>query len=150
MRQLLERRLRPHLGSIEFTGAVPRERIPEVLANTDVCVFPSRWENFPFVCLEAMAAARGIVGSSAGGMAEMLDGGRAGRLVPPWSPGRIAHAVLELLTDPILRTRLGNVARERVLAEYDPDRIGVLREASYVRAIQRRRARGPRRQDGVV
>lgn len=144
MRQYLERRLHDHAARVELTGPVPHARVPEILAETDVCVFPSRWENFPFTCLEAMAAARGIVGSGAGGMADMLAYGSAGRLVPPRRPRAIAAAILELLRDPAERMRLGAAARERVLSEYGADRVGAAREASYRRAIERRRALGAR------
>lgn len=144
MREYLEHQLRDYSQSIEFTGPVPPDGIPSVLANTDICVFPSLWENFPNVCLEAMAAARGVIGSSAGGMAEMLDNGKVGRLVPPGSPQKIAAAAIELWENPALRISLGQAARDRLLSEYNLDRIGALQEASYNRAIARRRAIGSR------
>jgi glycosyltransferase involved in cell wall biosynthesis len=136
--------LRRYRKSVEFTGAIPLDQVPDVLARTDICVFPSIWENFPNVCLEAMAAGRGIVGSHSGGMADMLDAGRVGRLVSPRSPESIAQVVIELLENPRLRMRLGQAARDRLLAEYNAERIGALQEASYVRAIERRRNLGAR------
>lgn len=144
MQQYLEQKLRAYRQSLEFTGPVPLAQIPELLAETDICVFPSRWENFPNVCLEAMAAARGVVGSSAGGMAEMLQGGEVGHLVPPHRPDEIAAAVIDLLQHPAKRTGFGQAARDRILMEYNAERIGSLQEASYERAIQRRRSAGPR------
>lgn len=144
MRRYLEQQLRSHRAAVEFAGPVTYDRIPATLADTDICVFPSRWENFPFVCLESMAAARGIVASSAGGMADMLDAGRAGRLVPPRRPSRMAAAIIELLADPALRIELGRAARLRILEEYNADRVGTLREASYARAVARRHRLGAR------
>jgi len=126
--------------NLEFTGHLPIEKVHEYFGQTDICVFPSRWENFPNVCLEAMAAGRGIIGSSAGGMAEMLDQGRAGILVRPESPDEIAAAIVKLLSQPAERMRLGGLARQRVLAEYNHDKIGVLLEHSYELARQRHRA----------
>ncbi|MEO1069453.1 MAG: glycosyltransferase family 4 protein, partial [Cyanobacteria bacterium J06638_6] len=72
MQQFLTQRLGPHLDAVEFTGAVPAAKIPDYLADTDICVFPSQWESFGLVCLEAMTAGRGVIGSSAGGMAEII------------------------------------------------------------------------------
>ncbi|MGB3652986.1 MAG: glycosyltransferase family 4 protein [Rivularia sp. (in: cyanobacteria)] len=144
MREYLEKKLKSYHKSLEFTGGVSPDRIPSLLAKTDVCVFPSRWESVGFVCLEAMAAARGVVGSSAGGMAELLDGGRVGRLIPPNNSKKIAQAVIELLKNPQLRMQLGQAARDRVLSEYNLDRIGELQEASYQRAIDRRKSLGAR------
>ncbi|HWP93190.1 MAG TPA: glycosyltransferase family 4 protein [Thermodesulfobacteriota bacterium] len=144
MQQYLEHALQRYNKSVEFTGFVPPESVLDILADTDICVFPSIWENFPCVCLEAMAAARGIVGSQAGGMVDMLDAGRVGKLIPPLSPERIAEAVIELLEDPSLRMALGQAARERLLSEYNINRISTLQEASYTRAIIRRRSMGTR------
>jgi glycogen(starch) synthase len=140
MRQYLEKRLRPFHHTLEFTGAITSSKIPDILADTDICVFPSLWENFPCVCLESMAAARSIVGSNAGGMAEMLDGGRVGRLVNPRSPNEIAHQVIDLLNHPSQRIALGQSARSHLIETYNTDRIGALQEASYLRAMERRRA----------
>lgn len=122
---------------LEFTGHLPIEKVHEYFGLTDICVFPSRWENFPNVCLEAMAAGRSIIGSSAGGMAEMLDGGKAGLLVNPEAPDEIAAAILKLLRNPAERMRLGKLARDRVLAEYNGEKIGALLEHSYELAKQR-------------
>ncbi|MGH7791811.1 MAG: glycosyltransferase family 4 protein, partial [Thermodesulfobacteriota bacterium] len=144
MQQYLEHAFRPYARSVEFTGFVPPGCIPDILATTDICIFPSIWENFPCVCLESMAAARGIIGSNAGGMTDMLDAGRAGKLIPPRSPEKIAEAVIELLEDPDLRMRLGQSARVRLLLEYNIDRISNLQESSYTRAIMRRRSKGAR------
>lgn len=144
MRQYLERRLAPYRQSVDFLDAVPLDAIPTVLAETDLCVFPSLWENFPNVCLEAMAAARGVIGSSAGGMAEMLENGGVGRVVPPKSPVKIAEAINELVADPPLRMRLGQAARSRILEEYNTERILTLQEASYYRAIKVRQQSGSR------
>ncbi|MBW4566640.1 MAG: glycosyltransferase family 4 protein [Tolypothrix carrinoi HA7290-LM1] len=146
MRLYLERMLGHYKQFVEFTDFVAPDDIPSVLGDTDICVFPSIWENFPNVCLEAMAAGRGVVGSSAGGMVEMLDYGKAGRLVPPRCPRKIANAVIELLENPSLRMHLGQAARERLLIEYSADRIGALLEASYARAIENRQANGYRYQ----
>ncbi|MBE9031001.1 glycosyltransferase family 4 protein [filamentous cyanobacterium LEGE 11480] len=137
MQEYLSQKLRRYAASLEFVGAVPLDRIPEYLAQTDICVFPSIWENFPLVCLESMAAGRGVVGSHAGGMAEMLDGGNAGLLIPPKQPKPLAEALLQLLQDPDRRQQLGGIARERVLTEYSLENIGQRQEASYQAAITR-------------
>lgn len=144
MQHYLTQQLWRYRRSLEFTGSVALSEIPAHLAQTDICVFPSRWENFPNVCLEAMAAARGVVGSCAGGMTELLDYGRVGHLADPQSPEQIAAAVIDFLDHPDQRIAMAERARERVLSEYSLERIGALQEASYERAIARRRAAGSR------
>lgn len=147
MQEYLERMLHHHRQSLEFVGGVPLAQIPQYLATTDICVFPSRWESFGLVCTEAMAAGRGIVASSAGGMAELLDQGQVGRLVPPRQPHKIAQAVIALLDNPAWRIALGGQARDRILTHYSLDRISALQEASYARAIARRQHLGSRHID---
>jgi len=144
MQEYLEQMLQSAINSVEFVGGVSPAEIPNVLAQTDICVFPSLWENFPCVCLEAMAAGRGIVGSNAGGMLDMLDGGRVGKLVSPRQPQQIADAVCDLLTNPQLRIALGKAAREHLLTTYNAHRISELQEASYQRAIAHRKKIGKR------
>jgi glycogen synthase len=139
MRQYLELQLYDYRHSLEFTGSVSPDEIPKILSTTDICVFPSIWENLPFVCFEAMAAARGIVGSNSGGMTELLNNGEVGRLVPPHNPRAITVAVSELLKNPLLRMQLGESARNRVLSEYSIEKIAPLQEASYKRAIKQRK-----------
>ncbi|MEM9137307.1 MAG: glycosyltransferase family 4 protein, partial [Cyanobacteria bacterium P01_F01_bin.42] len=132
------------LDAVEFTGKVSLHEIPQYLEQTDICVFPSLWENFPNVCLEAMAAGRGVVGSSAGGMAEMLDNGRVGMLVPPDNSDAIANAIMALLSSPEQRMEFGRKARARIISEYSLEGLGQHLERSYQRAIRRRQQIGPR------
>jgi len=75
----------------------------------------------------------------------MLDSGEVGRLVPPGNPKKIAAAVIELLGNPGLRSRLGQAARDRLLREYNADAVGTLQIESYQRAISRRRTKGARK-----
>lgn len=142
MQQYLQKRLHPYRQQLEFTGAVPPDAIPTILAETDICVFPSRWENFPGVCLEAMAAGRGVVGSKAGGMVEMLDRGRVGLLVEPGQPDELAGAIATLLANPTHRMNLGHLARERILTQYNLEKIGALQESVYQRVVQEKQYAG--------
>ena len=146
MKTFLSQKLARQASSVQFMDPVTLAQIPALLAATDVCVFPSLWENFPNTCLESMSAGRGVVATDPSGMAEMLRDGATdyGLLVPPQSPEKIAQAVIELLQNPAQRIAFGVAARQRVLDQYSLNRVGTLQEASYSRAIERRRAAGPR------
>ena len=124
----LQRRIGRHADAVEFVEAVSYDEVPAYYADTDVCVFPSVWENFPNVCLEAMAAARGVVASSSGGMAEMVDDGVTGRLVAPGNPDDLADAIIGLLADPARRIRMGTAARRQSVERYSAEAIGPLQE----------------------
>ncbi|MEB3354652.1 MAG: glycosyltransferase family 4 protein, partial [Cyanobacteriota bacterium] len=141
----MERWIRHHcrsvLDRIVFVGAVAREQLAVELAQCDGIVLPSRWENFPFACWEAMASGRAVIGSSAGGMADVIEPGVSGLLVPPHSPEAITAAVLSLVEHPERVTQLGGAGRRRVLEHLAPERILPLQLASYERAIARARQR---------
>lgn len=134
-------RLKRYLRSIHLHGAQPLATMPQHYAGVDICVFPSLWDNFPNVCLEAMSAGRAIVGSREGGMADMLEDGTHGLLISPKRPQEIADAIVRLLRDPALRARLGANARERLLDEYSASKVAPQMEAGYRIAIERARAK---------
>lgn len=129
---------------IEITGGLPYAEIPRELAEALVCVFPSDWEASGFVCLEAMAAARAVVASASGGMAESIVDGETGVLVPHRDPRAIADALLALLADPAKCGALGLAARRSVSERFHPRVILPLQEASYARAIERAQVRTAR------
>jgi len=100
--------------SVEFRDAVDRAALPPLYGAATVCVVPSRYENFPYTCLEAMACGAAVVASGVGGIAEMITHDRDGLLVPPDDPVALAAAIVRLLRDPELRRRLGQAARRTV------------------------------------
>lgn len=97
--------------SVRFLGGVPDPR--DAYAACDVFVLPSRYEAFGIVLLEAMAQARPVVATTAGGMPEVV--GEAGLVVPPRDPAGLAGAVSGLLAAGSKRTALGarGLARAR-------------------------------------
>lgn len=131
---------RQYWDRMEFTGKVPLSSIPQYLAETDICVFPSRWESFGFVVLEAMSAGRGVVCTGNGGMAELVQGGEYGLLVPPKSPRDIANRVNYLLENPTIRQEMGRRARLEGLRRFSPAAVVPVQLQSYERAIARRQS----------
>ena len=141
LRDLMRREMGPAASQATFDEAVLYERVPELMARAAVCAFPSVWESFGFVCLEAMAAGRPVVVTEGTGMAEMVDGGAFGRVVPPRDSGAIARALIGLLElDADERVRLGEAARQRVLDRYAFDRVAVEQEDAYRQILERARA----------
>ena len=105
-------------SGILFVGA--SDDLPAFYALADCIAIPSRREGQSLVCLEAMAAEHppAVVAAAAGGLAEMVQGGQTGLLVPPEDPGTLAHAVAALLSDPALRQRLTANAADMVARRY--------------------------------
>lgn len=130
--------------SAEFPGYQPLHRMPDWLAGCRVAVFPSIWENFPYVCLEAMAAGRAVVASSAGGMADMIQSGRNGLLHAPGDHRQLASRIVHLLRDVPLCREMGAAAKLSVLARYSVEALGEKYEHCYQRAIAVRQSLGSR------
>jgi glycosyltransferase involved in cell wall biosynthesis len=103
---------------ITFIDQVPLQEIPVHMSTAAVCVFPSIWENFPNVCLEAMSAARGIVASMRGGMHDMLHDIKGGILVDPFDKTQMAGAVTALLNDPKKRNEMAERSRNKIINYY--------------------------------
>lgn len=137
MTEFMKKQLHLYKDRLEFTGSLSYDQIPLHLAETDICIFPSLWENFPNVCLEAMSAGRAVIGSKNGGMADMLGNDEHGLLVDPYKPESIVSAIEKLIENPELRIQLGQSAREKVLREYSYERIGALTEEIYSMIIDK-------------
>ena len=116
-------------------GAIDNISVFQELAETDICIFPSIWENFPNVCLEAMSAGRAVIGSKNGGMSEMLQD-QAGIVIDPLDISAGASAISNLLNDPLKRIALGIKARSVVLERYNTERIGSMLETHFNKVIE--------------
>lgn len=96
---------------IRITGPLPHAQMLQEIRSADLVVLPSRYEGFGLTAAEAMALARPVLATSAGGLPEVL--GNAGVLVPPQDPGALAASLDELLQDETERQRLANAGRAR-------------------------------------
>jgi len=103
---------------IRFIGQ--RADVPRLLASADVHCQPNTSpEPFGIAFVEALAAGLPVVTSAIGGALEIVDES-CGLLVPPQDPPALSGAIHTLLTDTMLRTRLGGHARGRARAVSDP------------------------------
>ena len=104
-----------------FTGF--RDDIPDVLRLCNVVVHASVVpEPFGMTVIEAMATGRPVVAANSGGPLEILDLGQTGLLVDPRDTIRLAHAILELLTDPERAAEMGRSAARRAHERYSAER----------------------------
>ena len=96
-RELFERQARRSRWSdrIHFEGF---QTVPQAyMLSADVFVLASRRESFGLVLIEARQAGCAIVATNVDGVAEALDGGRAGMLVPPRNVPSLAVALTRML-----------------------------------------------------
>ncbi|MEX2175670.1 MAG: glycosyltransferase family 4 protein [Pirellulaceae bacterium] len=84
----------------------------------DIFAIPSLAETLGYALLEAMAHALPAVGSTVGGIPEVIVPEQTGFLAPPQSPAALAVALRPLLESAELRQQLGNAGRERVVTHF--------------------------------
>jgi glycosyltransferase involved in cell wall biosynthesis len=121
-------------NNYEITGPLEYDDVLLKLRDAEICIFPSIWENFPMVCLEAMSAGCAIIASNNGGMSELLTV-NSGILINPKSVNQIQSSLMKLLKNDELRHLLAQGARTRVLDTYNQDLIGRMMEKSLQKAI---------------
>jgi glycosyltransferase involved in cell wall biosynthesis len=113
-----------------FLGA--RDDVPELMAACDGFVQSSMVEGLPLALLEAAASGLPSVVSDAGGVSEVVLDGRTGLVVPLGNPQALGAAVSRLVDMPEeQRRKLGEAAREHVLANFDLDLVVARWEALY-------------------
>jgi glycosyltransferase involved in cell wall biosynthesis len=115
LRAALERRAAGAGASsrVAFAGAwvAPEEVLPAL----DLFVLASRNEGMGRALVEAMACGLPVIATDVGGVAEVLEEGRAGRLVPSGDPEAVAAAIGRLADAPDLRAAVGRRARARAV-----------------------------------
>jgi glycosyltransferase involved in cell wall biosynthesis len=144
-REGLERRVRDHGIShrVRFLGE--RHDIPQLLADADLFILPSRTEAFPNSVMEAMAAGLPVVASGVGGVLELVEHGRSGVLVPPDEPRALADAIAALASDPRRAHALGCAARETVQTRYSTGNMVAAFSDLFRAELDRRLARSIQR-----
>jgi glycosyltransferase involved in cell wall biosynthesis len=106
-------------GNVIFLGERPdAERL---VTAADIGVLASHEEGFSNALLEMMARGVPMIATAVGGNVDAIASGQSGLLVPAEAPAALAEALLQLAGDPVLRTRLGQNGRVRVLALFSLD-----------------------------
>ena len=108
-------------GVVELVGGLDRDAAREELAGAHVFVHGAVSEGFGNAVLEAQAAALPVVCTDAEGLAENVDDGVTGIVVPRRDPAAMADALARLAADPELRVRMGRAGLERVATRFTPE-----------------------------
>lgn len=113
------RKLSAELGvqdALHFVGQ--RNDVPAILAASNLYLMTSHWEAFALALLEAMAAGLPVVAPCLDGIAEAVEDGVSGMLIPPGDLNGMAEAVQSILRDPALSSRMGANARRRIEQDF--------------------------------
>lgn len=108
-------------GRVVFAGF--RDDVDRLLPAFDVFCLSSHLEGLGTSLLDAMAFGRAIVATAAGGIPEAVEDGVSGRVVPVRDPAALAHALLDVLADPVTRRAMGEAGRRRFLERFTADRM---------------------------
>jgi glycosyltransferase involved in cell wall biosynthesis len=105
---------------VHFLGQTPHPQGP--LAAADVVVLPSDTEGQPRVAIEAGLSGLPVVATRVGGLAEIVEEGSTGFLVPPGDATRLAEGVRAAQA---ARERMGMAARQHCAARFDMSIVAV-------------------------
>ncbi len=126
--------------SIDFLGFVSDEERDCLYSIVDAAIFPSLYEPFGIVALEAMAAGANVIASSVGGLAEVVHHKENGLTVLPNDPMSIVWAVNQLFADPAAATERRRCAAVEVEELYGWQHIAKRTAALYNSVVNERRA----------
>jgi phosphatidyl-myo-inositol dimannoside synthase len=122
-------RLAAELGierRVRFLGSVADAELPGLYAAADIFLLPTREvkgeEGFGIVFCEAAACGTPSVAGASGGVADAVQDGETGLLVPPLDTDAVAAALERLVADSELRRRMGAAGRAAVERYYRWDR----------------------------
>ncbi len=114
-------------SAVHCTGAVPPETIPYLLSQMDVAVAPyPQSDDFyfsPLKVYEYMAAGLPVIASEIGQIPEVIEDGVNGLLVTPGDGAALANALEFLWRSPLIRRRLGDSARAKILQHHTWERV---------------------------
>ena len=107
-----------------FAGKQKREAVSNFLAKARIGVVPSRWDNYPYACMEMMASGLPVIVSPNGGMAEMISDGYNGWIADEMEVDKLSEALERALNTPAsVLAEMGKNASIEILRICDPQTI---------------------------
>jgi lipopolysaccharide heptosyltransferase II len=107
-----------------FYGRIDNGELCRLYSQCDLFVFPSLWEGFGIVLLEAMYYRLPIVASNISAIPELVKDGENGLLVPPADPAALAKAINTLIENPLKREEMGERGYQKVVNFYSWETTG--------------------------
>jgi len=129
-------------GRVHFLGF--RSDMPNIYPGLDILVNAAWREAFGLVVTEAMACAKVVIGTQAGGIPEIITHGQDGFLFPVRDEQRLAELLLDVVRQPALRQRIGVAARQTVLDRFTIQQQVRQQEEIYVELANLKSAIGNR------
>lgn len=105
-------------GKIIFLGFLDNQTRDFLLDRADIVCFPSLYEPFGIVALEAMASGKPVIAGKTGGLSEIIDHGVNGLLFVPGNVEDLIAQLRTFLNNPDFAARCGENAKSNVLQNY--------------------------------
>jgi glycosyltransferase involved in cell wall biosynthesis len=118
---------------LKITGPVFGGEKNNAFASTDIFVFPTRMEGFPFVLLEAMQAGLPVVTTNVSPMNLIVTHEVTGLLFKKDDAADLASNISDLISDKELRLRIGAEAKRHVEANYSVGKIMMMYRDLYAK-----------------
>ena len=122
-------------NKVYFAGYMNGKDVQRMYKAADIAVFPSTYEPFGIVALEAMLSERPVVVSDIGGLNEIVDHKVNGMKAYCGNPNSFADSILELLYDHKLYADITKRAKNKVRNEYNWSKIAQDTHFTYQKAI---------------
>jgi glycosyltransferase involved in cell wall biosynthesis len=103
--------LMPELPGLTYKGAMPHDEVPGILQQCDVLVFPSYFEGFGLVLLEAMACGLPVITTTATAGPDIITPGENGWVIEPGNLMELTKVMTFCLENPTLVREMGAEAR---------------------------------------
>jgi len=110
-------------ANLHFLGMISEEEKLALLRASDVLPFPSRYEGFGLPLLEGMAAETPVISTDIPVVNEIIEDEANGLLIPYDDTAALARAMLALLEDGDLRTRLVEGGRRTIAERFRPEQL---------------------------
>ncbi|OAF13576.1 hypothetical protein AYJ54_43380 [Bradyrhizobium centrolobii] len=104
---------------VKVPGWLDSQATNEVLRGSDIFVLPSFAENLPMSILEAFAYGLAVVATPVGAVADVINDGSNGLLVPVGNVDALASALRRLIVDGQFRDSLGAAAKVEHASKYE-------------------------------
>jgi glycosyltransferase involved in cell wall biosynthesis len=105
-----------------FAGFASQDGVRDHLLQSDIFILPSFAEGVPVSLMEAMACGVPVIATQVGGIAELIESGETGLLVPASDAIALRDAIARYLNDYGLREKVSRQGREKVMADFNLDK----------------------------
>ncbi len=105
-------------NNVNYLGSLYGDQKHEALANADIFVFPTHYETFGLVNLEAMQFGLPVVSTREGAIPDVIVDGKTGLLAEPKDAPKLARHLKQLIENKTMREAMGNAGKQRYKEKY--------------------------------